>query len=80
MLVSLLNGLIEAFTFILNIIVVLLPTTPFQFEQLQWGSFGQLIGYIFPIANMAIHMVALLSAVLLYYAVRQMMRLIKMVQ
>jgi hypothetical protein len=80
MLVSLLNGLISVVSFIGQGVLLLLPDTPFQFEPLGWGDFGTLVGVIFPISTMVQHFISILSAILIYYAIRSLLRLIKQVR
>jgi len=58
----------------------LLPDTPFNFTPLDWGLFGRAIGFIFPVGDMATHLVLILGACLTYYAVRQLLRLVKAVR
>lgn len=72
----LIDLLVEMITFITN----LLPETPFQFEPIQWGTFGQMIGLVFPVSQMATHFTLILTAMGLYYAVRWVLRLIRMIQ
>lgn len=80
MLVSILNGLIEVLYFIATGITLLLPDSPFTFENLSWGNFGKAVGFIFPVSAMGMHMTAILTAFLTYYAIRWLLRLIRQVQ
>ena len=74
------NFLIDLIVTILEFLIGLLPQTPFKFEPLHWGVFGDLLGYFIPFGTFVTHMVLILSAVGLWYAVRWAMRLIKMIQ
>lgn len=80
MLVMLVNGLFELIYLIVVGITAILPDTPFEFEQVEWGTFGQLIGYAIPVAKMFTHLSYIVIAVGLYYVVRHLLRLIKAVQ
>lgn len=80
MLVEILNGLIYVLYIVAYALTFLLPVTPFEFERIEWGDFGKSIGLIFPIKAMAQHFAVLLSAFLLYYAIRWILRIIKQVQ
>lgn len=80
MLVSLLNGLIEIIYLIAMGLGALLPDSPFDFTNLTWGAFGDLIGFFFPINAMFMHMSAILGAFIAYYAVRWALRLIRQIQ
>jgi hypothetical protein len=73
---ALIDGLVAAITFVFN----LLPDTPFNFPKIEWGNFGKLIGAFIPVADIATHFVLILSAFGLYYAVRWILRVIRMVQ
>jgi hypothetical protein len=79
-LVAILNGLIEVLYLISLGISALLPESPFQFEQLDLGVFGQIIGIVFPVGDMATHMTLLLTAFALYYVVRWILRLVRQIQ
>ncbi|MFJ7484629.1 hypothetical protein [Bacillus thuringiensis] len=72
----LINGLVVAITWLLG----LLPDTPFRFEAIQWGDFGKLIGAIIPVAKVFTHFTLILGAFLLYYAIRWVLRIIRMIQ
>jgi hypothetical protein len=77
---TIVNFFIDVIYMIVQAIVFLLPASPFDFEPLDWGPFGQLVGAFFPIPKMFLHFSVITTAILLYYAVRQLLRLIKMVQ
>jgi hypothetical protein len=79
-LVAILNGLIEVLYLIASGIAALLPDSPFQFESLDLGVFGQIIGLVFPVGDMATHMTLILSAFAMYYIVRWLLRLIRQIQ
>lgn len=80
MIKRIINFLIDLITLILDGIMKLLPDTPFQFEPIPWGSFGQLVGLFIPLGSMALHMVLILTAYLGYYVVRWLLRVIRQVQ
>lgn len=80
MLTAIMNGLINVAVWIMEGAFLLLPDTPFHFEKLDWGEFGKAIGYVFPLVKMATSFIAILTAVGTYYAVRTLLRWVKMVQ
>lgn len=80
MVVAILNGLIDILVSIFGFLFSLLPDSPFQFSPIDWGIFGQMIGLIFPISEMATHFVLILSAFASYYSVRWLLRLIRQIQ
>lgn len=80
MLVAILNGIIEVLYLIASGIAALLPDSPFHFDQLDLGPFGQIIGLVFPVGDMVTHMTLILSAFAMYYVVRWLLRLIRQIQ
>lgn len=80
MFVIIINALIDVIVSIFGFLFSMLPDTPFQFSPLDWGVFGQVIGLIFPIGDMATHFVLILSAFATYYSVRWLLRLIRQIQ
>lgn len=80
MLVELLNGLVNVLYIIAYGLTFLLPVTPFSFEVIEWGEFGKALGLIFPIESMLKHFAVLLSAILIYYAIRWILRMIRQIQ
>jgi hypothetical protein len=70
---TLMNGIIGT-------LLLLLPNTPFEFERVDWGVFGQAVGYFIPVSQMAADFVLLLAAILIYYAIRHFLRLLQMVK
>lgn len=78
--VDLINFFIDIFVAMFDFFVGLLPQTPFIFEPLEWGVFGNLIGTFIPVGTMATHFVLILTAIGLYYAVRWALRWLKMVR
>jgi hypothetical protein len=80
MLSLIVNGLINLVYVIVYAIMALLPETPFDFRSLSWGNFGIMIGYVFPVNAMFIHMSVIITAFLLYYVVRWLLRMIRQIQ
>lgn len=80
MVVKVINGLIDTVAWMLNSLMLLLPDSPFHFDQFSWGPFGDAIGFVFPVVGMAAHFTAIMSAFLGYYAVRWALRLIRQIQ
>lgn len=66
--------------FLIGWLIAMLPATPFDFTSVEWGPFGQLIGYFIPVADMFTHFTLILSAIAVYYVVRHLLRLVKMVK
>lgn len=81
MLVELLNGLVTVLYIVAFALTVLLPQTPFKFEdRVEWGPFGHSVGAVFPLEAMVAHFIILLAAFGLYYAIRWLLRVIRQVQ
>lgn len=81
MLTSWVNAILDFLVSAFDTVFSILPDSPFQFESnVDWGPFGDVIGLIFPVAQMGIHMTVILSAFLAYYAVRWILRLIRQIQ
>jgi hypothetical protein len=74
------NGGIDVLVFIITAVMGLLPDTPFHFEKMDWGEWGDLIGFLIPLSTMFLHMTAIVGAFLIYYAIRLILRWIKMIQ
>lgn len=74
------NFLIDLFVMITTGVLDLLPDTPFKFEKMDWGVGGQVIGYFIPVPTIILHFAGLLTAVLAFYAIRQLLRLVKVIQ
>lgn len=74
------NWLIDLLVMITETVFGLLPDSPFVFEKMSWGVAGQIIGYFIPVPTIIMHFTGLLSAILIYYAVRQILRLVKAIQ
>lgn len=74
------NFLIDLIVEIITFILDLLPATPFDFEPLEWGAWGDSVGTFIPIGAMATHFTIILSACFAYYIVRWALRLIRMIQ
>lgn len=80
MLTAIANFIIDVVVGIITSIFSLFPATPFQFPVLDWGPFGLLIGTVFPVGTLFLHMTFITTAVLFYYAIRWLLRTIKMIQ
>ena len=75
-----LERLFDLLDLLIGTVLGWLPNTPFRFEPLEWGEFGRLVGYFFPVQAMASNFVVVLTAVGLYYAIRYLLRMLKLVQ
>ena len=79
-LVPVVNFLIDILYIIASTLLKILPSTPFKFEPLEWGEFGKAVTYFIPVHVMITHFVLLLSAILIYYGIRWLLRLIRQIQ
>lgn len=80
LLVIILNALIDILVGIFGFLFSFLPDSPFEFSRIEWGIFGQMIGLVFPVSDMATHFVLILSCYASYYSVRWLLRLIRQIQ
>jgi len=74
------ENIAEIFDLIATFILMILPNTPFEFERINWGIFGDIIGFFIPVATLITHFLGILTAISIYYGVRYLLRLIKQVQ
>lgn len=74
------NLIISTISLIINTILSILPSSPFQFVinniDSSWLSS---INYIFPVATVVAHLQLYLSAVVVYYGIRIILRWTKVV-
>lgn len=63
-----------------KLIAIILPQNVFNFERIEWGAFGNFVGYFIPVAKMVTHLTVILAAVAIYYSWQHIMRLLKMVR
>lgn len=61
-------------------LIGLLPSLPIEFQPLQWGPFGNLIGYFIPISSMLTHFTIMLGVVLLWYSYQHIMRIVRLIK
>lgn len=61
-------------------VLALLPHTPFIFEPIQWGSFGDAIGYYLPLAGMFTHLGYALVAIAVWYGIQHITRILKIIR
>lgn len=80
MLVTIINWLIDLLYLIAVTALAILPESPFQFDDLSWGPFGQFIGYVFPVSTLFLHMATIITAITIYYSTRWLLRLIKTIR
>lgn len=76
----LLDTLADIYNWTIGLLIMLLPESPFQFEQIDWGPLGNSIGYFIPIATIIQHFVVILAAIGTYVVIRHVLRLIRMVK
>lgn len=61
-------------------IISLLPSLEIGNEQLQWGEFGNAIGYFIPVATMVQHFTFMLGIMAIWYSYEYIMRWVKMIK
>lgn len=61
-------------------IIDLLPSLPIGNQPLDWGVFGDAVGYFIPLGTMAQHFVLMLALMLVWYSIEYIMRWIKMIK
>ncbi|OIN66528.1 hypothetical protein BLD48_10315 [Exiguobacterium sp. KRL4] len=81
--------MVKSINFVIDLLVDIatfalgaLPESPFiemVIEPLDWGPLGKYVGFFFDIPTMVKHMAMITAACLAYYAVRQLLRWIKMI-
>lgn len=83
-LIKVINALIdyglETITDTLAWLIALLPSVPLAFEPLQWGSFGNAVGYFIPIPTMLTHFTLMLGLVIVWFSVQHILRIVRMVK
>lgn len=65
---------------LLIFMLTFLPASPFKFEPIEWGEFGNAVGYFIPVERMASHFVAILTAVTIWYMIQHVLRILRMVR
>ena len=73
------NNLLTLLDLIAQFALFLLPNTPFKFEQVEWGIFGNVVGYYIPVAKILQHFIVILTAISIYYGIRYLLKMIKQV-
>lgn len=76
----LIDYVLETITDTLGWLIALLPSVPWEFKPLQWGDFGNLIGYFIPIADMLTHFSLMLILVIVWYGLQHILRIVRMVK
>jgi len=80
MLVRIFNGIVQVLAWIANIVLFLLPDTPFNWEvmeQLRSSTWYSYFAYFLPIDGMISVLTVYLISVVGYYAIRWILRLIR---
>jgi len=72
--------LLDTVLFALGWLLGLLPSFPVKIEPIEWGPFGQSVGYFLPVDKMMLHFTLLLGLMALWYSVQHIMRWIKMIK
>lgn len=60
-------------------VIGLLPDADFSADPIEWGVFGNSIGYFIPVSSMASHFAMILSALVLFYGIQHILRLIRLI-
>jgi len=76
---SFLNGIIKAVGSSLGFLLSLLPNSPFEFSLNVSSNLLSAICWLFPVPSMIAHIEVFLLAVASYYAVRVVLRWVKVV-
>lgn len=71
---------LDTILFALGWLLGLLPKLPVTIEPIEWGTFGQSVGYFLPVNKMMLHFTLMLGLMALWYSVQHFMRLIKMIK
>lgn len=61
-------------------VVALLPSVPFEPEPLDWGEFGNSIGYFLPISDAIVHFSLMLILMIIWLGVQHILRVSKMIR
>lgn len=61
-------------------IISILPSIPIFFQPVEWGPFGNLVGYFIPISEMLGHFTLMLTLVAVWYTVQHILRLVRMIK
>lgn len=72
--------ILDSILFALGWLLGLLPSLPVKIEPVEWGFFGQSVGYFLPVNTMMLHFTLMLGLMVLWYSVQHIMRLIKMIK
>lgn len=78
--IGIFNALISKLGLILSALLLVLPDSPFNYVVNLQSSWVQAINYILPISEAVAHLEAYVTAVLVYYCLRVMLRWIKAVE
>jgi len=57
-----------------------LPDADFSAKPIEWGNFGNAIGYFIPVSDMINHFSLLIVALTVYFGVQHVLRLLKAVR
>lgn len=74
------ENLFSLIDIIASFVLEFLPDSPFKFEPIEWGAFGNIIGFFIPVATILLHFTAILTSITIYYGVRYLLRLIKQIE
>lgn len=72
--------ILDTIAFIIGWVISLLPSIPWGVEPLQWGAFGNAVGYFIPISAMSTHFSLMLLIVATWYGVQHFLRLAKAIK
>ena len=76
----LIDHLLDTVISTLGWVIALLPSVPWQFKPLQWGAFGDVVGYFIPIADMLTHFTLMLLLVVVWFSVQHILRIVRAIK
>lgn len=76
----LIDYVLDSIFYVLAWALNLLPTVPILAEPLDWGVFGDAVGYFIPISSMIAHFSSMLLMMILWFTVQHILRIAKQIQ
>lgn len=70
------NWWVDLLTWVLGI----LPDADFSADPIEWGSFGNTIGYFIPIDTMLKHFTLIMGAYVVFLSVRHVLKMIRFIR
>lgn len=79
MLAKVLNALVSVLEYAVEVLIGILPDSPFVFESVSWPAWAQAVGWLIPWQSIITHTSLFIGAIAIWYAVRWGMRIIRAV-